>query len=188
VKICKLKARQDFLSLQKYGVYIRSGAVCVQFGVVNAGCYASGAVNCVFFGFTASRKVGGAVDRNRAKRRLRVLAVNNVVEYFKKSKVIVSPKFCEVRLSNKTLQKCDDTNICVSGLTNHFARNSCSGCVVIVLIATKRTVNAPWGSLSSDVISAVKTAVAKHQAHNDSSQGLTQSNEQKRNPILHNEV
>ena len=67
VKIERLKSRPQFLAAAK-GVSKASGAVVVQ--ALDRG---DGAAT-VRVGFTATRKVGGAVIRNRAKRRLREAA------------------------------------------------------------------------------------------------------------------
>jgi ribonuclease P protein component len=107
VKVCKLKTRADFVSLREGGLYIKSGAVCLQFGIVSHEQLPDDGRGVVFFGITASRKVGGAVIRNRAKRRLRVQARNNILAYLAGSGFSVSPKLHKkVSLSKKTLMQC----------------------------------------------------------------------------------
>tara|TARA_Y100000746_G_scaffold227518_1_gene234253 strand:- start:74 stop:418 length:345 start_codon:yes stop_codon:yes gene_type:complete len=75
--IKKIKSRSDFLRLHQVG---RS--------IVTPGFVLQSAINIketqiMRFGFTASRKIGGAVKRNRAKRRLKALINNEIIEKFK---------------------------------------------------------------------------------------------------------
>lgn len=67
MKLSTLKNRQDFVEMSKEGSKIATRGVVVE-------CF-NGADTETFedpkFGFTASRKVGGSVYRNKAKRRLR---------------------------------------------------------------------------------------------------------------------
>ena len=70
-----LKSRKDFLRIRDYGLK----SVC-------KGLILQAAPNNDYvlkrFGFTASRKIGNAVTRNRAKRRLRALVQINYKEQF----------------------------------------------------------------------------------------------------------
>ena len=63
----RLKKRADFLRAAK-GVRRVEGAVTLET------CPSAQAASAIRVGFTASRKVGNAVARNRAKRRLRAAA------------------------------------------------------------------------------------------------------------------
>lgn len=69
----RLKERQDFLAIFQQGVSVRLPSVIVQACPIVVEKPQGVVVPCVF-GFTASRKVGNAVLRNKAKRRLRVCA------------------------------------------------------------------------------------------------------------------
>ena len=66
----RLKKRADFLRAQK-GIRKSSAGLTLE---VCATPDPIGRDGCFRLGFTASRKVGGAVERNRAKRRLRAAA------------------------------------------------------------------------------------------------------------------
>lgn len=66
----RLKTRADFLRAQK-GVRRRQQGLTLEVCTTPAALAQPGALRV---GFTASRKVGGAVERNRAKRRLRAAA------------------------------------------------------------------------------------------------------------------
>lgn len=65
-KIERLKKRPDFLACAQ-GAHCARGAVLIQ-------ARARDAAPLVRAGFTATKRIGGAVERNRAKRRLREAA------------------------------------------------------------------------------------------------------------------
>ena len=67
----RLKRRSDFLDIAGHGLRRNTPAFVVQAKVRAASD--SDHISAVRVGFTASRKVGNAVARNRAKRRLRAL-------------------------------------------------------------------------------------------------------------------
>ena len=73
--INKIKSRKDFVKIQKNGPKVISAGVILQH--LNN----SNQDNPSRFGFTASKKVGGAVQRNKAKRRMRSL-VFDVIKKF----------------------------------------------------------------------------------------------------------
>ncbi|MEM7443662.1 MAG: ribonuclease P protein component [Pseudomonadota bacterium] len=66
-----LKRRQDFLRLARGRRKAAAPGIVVQLATTPDNDICNDAVR---FGFTASRKVGNAVARNRAKRRMRTLA------------------------------------------------------------------------------------------------------------------
>jgi ribonuclease P protein component len=66
-----MKARADFLLVQNKGCRQSRPGLTLEVALTPEKFRRSGAIRT---GFTASRKVGGAVERNRAKRRLRAAA------------------------------------------------------------------------------------------------------------------
>ncbi|GHT90514.1 ribonuclease P protein component [Alphaproteobacteria bacterium] len=65
-KDSRIRVRRDFLRISKSGMYFKLEAMVVQ-------CDLNG-LDCFRVGFTASKKVGNAVVRNRCKRRMRAIA------------------------------------------------------------------------------------------------------------------
>ena len=86
--INKLKSRKDFIKIQRSGNKIVSPSFVIQNlkNVENE--------NPSRFGFTASKKVGGAVQRNKAKRRMRsiVYELKNIFEEFGHDYVLIARK------------------------------------------------------------------------------------------------
>lgn len=64
----RLKKRHEFVKVAKEGAYVSSGTLIIQ-------CLSSGLSSSheprLRIGFTASKRIGNAVKRNRAKRRMR---------------------------------------------------------------------------------------------------------------------
>ena len=78
--LVRLKNRADFLAVAAARRKAVMPGVVVQIrlrpAIGDAGAGECGTGGVVRVGFTASRKVGGAVERNRAKRRLRAIAAS----------------------------------------------------------------------------------------------------------------
>lgn len=72
--IATLKRRRDFLRAAGSGVKFATGGLVLQACRDPQAAPSGGSPQPIRVGFTASKKVGGAVQRNRARRRLRALA------------------------------------------------------------------------------------------------------------------
>lgn len=66
-----MKTRADFLNVQRSGIRYSRPSFGLEIALTPAPAIRDGAAR---IGFTATRKIGGAVERNRAKRRLRAAA------------------------------------------------------------------------------------------------------------------
>ena len=73
--INKIKSRKDFIKIQN------NGCKAISIGIILQHLNNSNYENPSRFGFTASKKVGGAVQRNKAKRIMRSL-VFDVIKKF----------------------------------------------------------------------------------------------------------
>ncbi|CAO5682930.1 MAG: Ribonuclease P protein component [Holosporales bacterium] len=76
MKIVRLKKRANFLTVSQKGFKVRTPAFTLQICLSQA--VHSGVIT-QRVGFTASKKVGNAVIRNRCKRRLRALIDKNLI-------------------------------------------------------------------------------------------------------------
>lgn len=89
----RLKKRRDFLMVAENGRVFATKSMVVQakFGGIAgpSGSTGAGINSCIRVGFTASRRVGNAVKRNRAKRRLRALVDLHLLPVVKKPVDIV---------------------------------------------------------------------------------------------------
>ncbi|CAO5679157.1 MAG: Ribonuclease P protein component [Holosporales bacterium] len=77
----RLKKRAEFLNVQQKGQKIKKPAFTF--------CFVEQAFPVSRVGLTASKKVGNAVIRNRAKRRLRSLIFENMQEFLAQNRVDV---------------------------------------------------------------------------------------------------
>ena len=73
IRISKLKKRQEFLIVSKEGRYVNCNNFILQFHKRPSSIGSN--KNLVRYGITASKKVGNAILRNKAKRRIRVLII-----------------------------------------------------------------------------------------------------------------
>lgn len=73
MKLCTLKKRHHFVQAANSGRRCRTSSVLVQAHSVCSDPVLEQSAACCWVGFTATRKLGGAVVRNRAKRRLRAV-------------------------------------------------------------------------------------------------------------------
>lgn len=62
-KVYRIQKRKDFVDISRFGVCFRTESVVVQCRLNSVGSFRAG--------FTASKKVGNSVVRNRCKRRMR---------------------------------------------------------------------------------------------------------------------
>jgi len=79
----KIRKRSTFIKIRKNGILQRGKAFNVEF--LNA----ENLNNSIYVGFTATKKIGSAVKRNKAKRILRELVNKIIVKYGKNNSYYV---------------------------------------------------------------------------------------------------
>jgi ribonuclease P protein component len=173
-RVVLLKRRSDFLAVRDHGAFLKCRSFSLQIASVSfdeARCRdhtnstkiihdelgpfiapAQGSV--ILVGYTASRKIGGAVVRNRAKRRLRALVAVELRDGALFDSVVVP---CTTAHSSRCGSSSNPLNQLVYPL--QFSKRTQHSMtqlgvrfpsVTIVLIATRRTVDAPWRALRED--------------------------------------
>jgi ribonuclease P protein component len=134
-----LRQRSDFVCMRDCGTLIRTRTMLLQIARI-AAPPAAGKYP-VFVGVTASKKVGGAVVRNFAKRRLRAIFRQELLMRLSGVPADSFRMLARVKLSKRTLELPSDP--VVVGGSEQFGLS-------IVLIATRHTVDVPWQALVAD--------------------------------------
>lgn len=78
-KNVRMRRRTEFVQVTRLGKHIVTPHFVLQFQSEQTGINSNNTSNYAL-GVTASRKIGGAVQRNRAKRRLRALLKNDFIQ------------------------------------------------------------------------------------------------------------
>lgn len=155
----KLKRRSDFVAVREVGVYLRFSSVHIQvaWGRLHgeqerSGPGEQGSSAPVLFGITASRKVGKAVVRNFARRRMRA--------------------WCQAHLSQLALRQ-GENGAHQSGLRTvslsrptlqtlrRQEREGSPLALVVVVIANARTPTVPFKVLAADLAQALQMGLRK---------------------------
>lgn len=177
----KLKKRSDFLALQNNSPYIRARSVGLQvcfvklpgsadsedfsessdedssFGSVSATSGVSCRPALVFVGFTTSRKVGNAVLRNRARRRLRAWVrerLASCLDALSEEEFQASP-VRTVSLSKATWRAFEARYPRKAQAVKSASQRG-GRLLALVFIANKSTPTTPWTELDQDLRGAVK--------------------------------
>ena len=96
MKLVTLKKRRDFVLSNKHGQKIFSKNLILQ-KYYNSDVSDQGPV----FGFTATKRIGNAVRRNRAKRRMRAL----ITGLLKEDKILFKEKYSYVLIAKQSILK-----------------------------------------------------------------------------------
>lgn len=155
--LAKLKKRADFLALQNGGSYVRSKSVAVQACCVEAPDFIAADMEAVpflvFVGFTTSRKVGNAVQRNRARRRLRAWAGQNL------SGLICDTDLSQVNTRPIPLSKTTWRAFCMQQKRTAKALGPKTRVLAFVFIANKLTPKALWAELDKELRETVRRSL-----------------------------
>ncbi len=96
MKLVTLKKRRDFVLSNKYGQKIHNKNLILQ-----EYCNPNISDNVLMFGFTATKKIGNAVKRNRAKRRMRAL----ISSLLKEDNILFKEKYSYVLIAKQSILK-----------------------------------------------------------------------------------
>ena len=96
MKLVTLKKRRDFVLSNKYGQKTNNKNFILQ-----EYCNPNISDNVLMFGFTATKKIGNAVKRNRAKRRMRAL----ISSLLKEDNILFKEKYSYVLIAKQSILK-----------------------------------------------------------------------------------
>lgn len=176
-----LKRRSDFLEMRDSRCFVKSATIMVQAAVFLAppsvGPFA-------LVGYTASKKVGGAVIRNLTKRRLRAIVQESlsalVLPYLPpetdSSTQVERWRVSNIQFSKRTmhdvhasLAKLDGKPYSSTSEFNNaekYSDRKANYGFAFVFIATSQTASVPWVTLQSDVKMAIASALSRMRVKN----------------------
>ena len=96
MKLVTLKKRRDFVLSNKYGQKIHNKNFILQ-----EYCNPNISDQGLMFGFTATKRIGNAVKRNRAKRRMRAL----ISSLLKQDNILFKEKYTYVLIAKQSILK-----------------------------------------------------------------------------------
>ena len=152
-----LKKRSDFLSISQNAFFFKSKYVLAQICVVNFEGFGKVNFKPLFFGVTASKKVGNSVKRNKAKRRIRAL--------FRNEAIGISEKVNAFSLSDPLFTLSKKTSEHFFKEVNQKFVDCSDSClnvgIAIVIIATKYTPEVKWNILEDSFKKLISDCVSK---------------------------
>jgi ribonuclease P protein component len=183
-----LKKRSDFLSISEDGIFLRKPSLLIQVCLVDIRAELLSDIAKqklegfpLFYGITASKKVGNAIKRNKAKRRIRALLHLNfpwLVSYLDQSIKLKEKEIYSynplVSLSRKTIngitkkiKKNRKKPLFITKLSNNSANfdDSCEEKKIkglaFVFIANKHTPIIGWERFENDFRKVVQEGVVR---------------------------